>query len=111
VLRNLIDNALRYGPTGSVVQVELVVGEHMACVRVRDEGPGFPADFRARAFDAFSRADPARDRSTGTAGLGLAIARGIVDAHDGIIQIGDPPGGCVEVHLPLAGRPATRSIA
>ena len=111
VLRNLLDNALRYGPRGSVVHVELTEGEHMACVRVRDEGPGFPADFRARAFDAFSRADPARDRSTGTAGLGLAIARGIVDAHDGIIQIGDPPGGCVEVHLPLAGRPATRSIA
>ena len=101
VLRNLIDNALRYGPPGSTVAVALTTGPHTARLVVRDEGPGFPDEFRPRAFEPFTRADPARDRATGTAGLGLAIARGIVDAHDGTITLGPAPGGMVEVHLPL----------
>ena len=108
VLRNLIDNALRYGPAGSTVVVELTTGVHTARIVVRDEGPGFPDDFRPRAFEPFTRADPARDRATGTAGLGLAIARGIVDAHDGTITLGPPPGGTVEVHLPLVPLPTPR---
>ena len=104
VLRNLIDNALRYGPTGSTVRVTLAAGPHTALITVADDGPGFPDDFRPRAFEPFTRADPARDRATGTAGLGLAIARGIVDAHGGSITLGPPPGGVVELHVPLAGR-------
>ncbi len=109
VLRNLVDNALRYGPPGTAVRVELTVNEHMARIVVTDEGPGFPDDFRAHAFEPFTRADPARDRATGTAGLGLAIARGIVDAHGGAITLGAGPGGVVELHLPLAGRTPRRS--
>jgi len=108
VLRNLIDNALRYGPAGSTVSVELTTMVHTARIIVRDEGPGFPDDFRPRAFEPFTRADPARDRATGTAGLGLAIARGIIDAHGGTITLGPPPGGTVEVHLPLVPLPTPR---
>lgn len=104
VLRNLVDNALRYGPPGTTVSVTLTGNEHMARIVVTDAGPGFPDDFRAQAFEPFTRADPARDRATGTAGLGLAIARGIVEAHGGTITLGDGPGGVVELHLPLAGR-------
>ena len=103
-LRNLIDNALRYGPAGSAVRVELTTGPHMARIAVADDGPGFPDDFRAQAFEPFTRADPARDRATGTAGLGLAIARGILDAHGGSVTLGPAPGGNVELHVPLAGR-------
>lgn len=106
VLRNLVDNALRYGPPGTEVRVALTANAHMARIVVTDEGPGFPDDFRAHAFEPFTRADPARDRATGTAGLGLAIARGIVDAHGGTITLGAGAGGAVELHLPLAGRPA-----
>ena len=72
----------------------------VAVLRVSDEGDGFPSDFRDRAFDAFTRADPARDTRTGVAGLGLAIARGIVTAHGGDIRIAPGPGGVVEVRLP-----------
>lgn len=108
VLRNLVDNALRYGPSGSTVRVDLTRNDHMARIGVTDEGPGFPADFRTRAFEPFTRADEARDRATGTAGLGLAIARGIVDAHGGSIAIGAGPGGVLELHLPLAGRAPRR---
>jgi len=100
VIRNLLENAIRYSPPRSVVRVTVDRADDRAVIRVSDEGDGFPADFRDRAFEAFTRADPARDKRTGTAGLGLAIARGIVTAHGGVIRIGSGPGGVVEVRLP-----------
>ena len=54
-----------------------------ATVEVIDEGPGFDADLLPTAFDSFSRADPSRNRDTGGAGLGLAIAKGVIEAHGG----------------------------
>ncbi len=103
VLRNLIENAIRHAPPGSAVTVELVAGPADALVRVRDEGGGFPPELGDRVFDPFTRGDPARDVRTGTAGLGLAIAKAIVLAHDGTIAIStdsERPGGVVEVRLP-----------
>jgi len=104
VLRNLIENAIRYAPPASTVTVELATDPDHAVVRVRDEGVGFPPELGDRVFDAFTRGDPARDIRTGTAGLGLAIAQAVVTAHDGTISIAtDParPGGLVEVRLPM----------
>jgi signal transduction histidine kinase len=70
-------------------------------VRVTDDGPGFPPELCDRAFDAFTRGDQARDVRTGTAGLGLAIAKGIVAAHGGTIGIvTHAGGGAVEFTLP-----------
>ncbi|MEL6890041.1 MAG: ATP-binding protein [Actinomycetota bacterium] len=110
VVRNLLDNAIRHAPNDSVVLVQ-VQGEptpagapHVdgrARLRVIDEGAGFPAEFRSRAFEPFTRADEARDVRTGTAGLGLSIAKGIVTAHNGTVGIGDGPGGVIEIELPL----------
>jgi two-component system sensor histidine kinase BaeS len=93
VLRNLVDNAIRHTPPGTAVRI--VVGDRR--LHVIDEGPGFPEEFRDVAFERFTRADPAR--TGGGAGLGLAIARGIVEAHGGSIAIGDGPGGRIEVQL------------
>jgi two-component system, OmpR family, sensor histidine kinase BaeS len=97
VLRNLVDNAIRHSPPGGTVTVEVEAGGFV----VRDEGPGFPAEFRAQAFERFTRADPSR--AGGGAGLGLAIARGIVEAHGGTISIAEGPGGRVRVELPGGG--------
>ncbi|MGA7757436.1 MAG: HAMP domain-containing sensor histidine kinase [Ilumatobacteraceae bacterium] len=101
VIRNLLENAIRHAPDDSVVLVQIEEQDHVATMRVVDEGPGFPTEFRDRAFEPFTRADPARDTRTGTAGLGLSIARGIVTAHGGSIGVGDGPGGVVEIALPV----------
>jgi signal transduction histidine kinase len=103
VIRNLIDNAIRYAPAGS--QVRVTVGDHgNPSVHVIDDGPGFPDDFSATAFERFTRADASRARATGGAGLGLAIARGLVEAHGGRIWLEGPPGGHVAFELPAAAR-------
>jgi signal transduction histidine kinase len=101
VVRNLVDNAIRHAPIGSVVQVA-VAADRCPSVRVVDEGPGFPPDFGDEAFTRFSRADASRNRATGGAGLGLAIAKGLIEAHGGRIWIEAPPGGRVSFELPAA---------
>lgn len=105
VLRNLIDNAVRHSPEGGTVVVDIDAQPTGAILRVIDEGPGFDPAIRTTAFDRFVTADPARARG---AGLGLAIARGIIDAHGGNIAIEDGPGGRVAVTLPVA---ASRSVS
>jgi signal transduction histidine kinase len=109
VVRNLLDNAVRHAPADSVVIVAVDGASHdgngdggpgCPTLRVLDDGPGFPAGFEQEAFDRFSRADPSRARDTGGAGLGLAIARGLVEAHGGEVWIGEPPGGVVGFRLP-----------
>jgi len=106
VVRNLIDNAIRHSPAGGVVAVDVSTSDDDAVVRVCDQGPGFADSIRVAAFEPFTRADEARDVRTGTAGLGLAIARGIVSAHGGSIAIGDGPGGVVSFTIPLTVRRA-----
>jgi signal transduction histidine kinase len=101
VVRNLIDNAIRHAPSGSEVRVA-VGAEGRPSIRIVDDGPGFPPGFGDEAFARFTRADASRNRATGGAGLGLAIARGLVEAHGGRIWIEGPPGGRVAFELPAA---------
>lgn len=101
VVRNLLDNAVRHTPPGSTIDVAIDPGPKPV-VRVVDQGPGFDLDFSATAFEHFTRADPSRTRASGGAGLGLAIARGLVEAHGGTIWLEPPPGGVVAFDLPRA---------
>jgi signal transduction histidine kinase len=101
VIRNLIDNAIRHAPAGTTVVVDVSAATEPS-VRVIDEGPGFPAGFDEHAFERFTRPDASRQRTTGGAGLGLAIARGLIEAHGGRIWIEAPPGGHVAFQLPAA---------
>jgi signal transduction histidine kinase len=100
VIRNLVDNAIRHAPATTTVVVA-VEGGGSARVRVEDAGPGFPGEFVDRAFERFARADASRARASGGAGLGLAIARGLVEAHGGRIWIDRSTGGHITFEVPL----------
>jgi signal transduction histidine kinase len=100
VIRNLLDNAIRHAPDASQVTVEVGNGGPSATVRVVDQGPGFPPG--VDVFESFATGDPARTRAHGGAGLGMAIAKGLVEAHGGSIAIESGPGGRVAVRLPVA---------
>ena len=110
VLRNLIDNALRFTPAGGRVEVEARLerpgsaGRDGAVrVSVRDTGPGLPPEETERVFERFYRSARARTRSTGTpgAGLGLTIARGLVQAHGGRMWAESRPGAGASFHFTL----------
>ncbi len=107
-LAALIDNALRYAPAGSRVAVRAArspLDTGLVRLSVLDEGPGIPPEDLPRVFDRFYQADPARDRGSGTSGLGLAIARAVVEAHGGRVGAAnrDGAGASVWLELPAAG--------
>jgi signal transduction histidine kinase len=93
VLTNLIGNALRYTPEGGQVEVRAFRSAEGAVVLVQDSGPGFAPQDLPRVFEQFYRGEQARSRATGGAGLGLAIARGIVEAHNGRVWAENAPEG------------------
>ncbi|HEX9696622.1 MAG TPA: ATP-binding protein [Actinomycetota bacterium] len=106
VLFNLLDNAVRLTPPAGEVSVALArEGTHLN-VLVEDRGPGIPADKIPLVFERFYRADASRSRSDGGAGLGLAIARSIVEAHGGRIGAEPRTGGGMRFWftLPAAGQ-------
>jgi signal transduction histidine kinase len=100
VLRNVLDNAVQHAKSAIEIVVERRSDE--AVLTVADDGPGIPAEDRARAFDRFVRLDSARSRDGGGSGLGLAIVAEIVSAHGGTVGIDDRPGGGTRVSIVLA---------
>jgi two-component system heavy metal sensor histidine kinase CusS len=87
-LSNLLSNALRHTPAGEGVLVRLgLSGEGGALLSVQNPGPEIPAGHLPRIFDRFYRIDPSRQRQSEGAGLGLAIAKSIVEAHEGNIKV------------------------
>jgi two-component system OmpR family sensor kinase len=105
---NLVDNALRFAPGGSVIVLAARADGTDLDIEVRDDGPGFPADFLPHAFERFRRPDSGRSRGDGGAGLGLAIVRAIVAAHGGTAAAGNRTdgGAVIRLHLPgVIGRP------
>jgi len=98
---NLLDNALRVAPPGSVVRVHARLDGALLLIDVADAGPGFPEDFLPHAFERFRRSDLARDRCHGGAGLGLAIVKAIAEAHSGWVRASNDPAGGARVQLAL----------
>ncbi len=92
VLNNLISNALRHTPNGGTIEVEARRANGAVWVSVHDNGEGIDPGDLPHLFDRFYRGEKSRSRATGGAGLGLAIARGIVQAHGGDIQVESTPG-------------------
>ncbi len=118
VLRNLVENALRYTPAGGRVELQARPGDDKTVlVTVRDTGAGIPADDLSRVFDRFYRGDTARTRGAAGdaplgagAGLGLAIAKGVVEAHGGRIWAESAPGQGTTVTFELPRNPAEATV-
>jgi signal transduction histidine kinase len=95
VLANLVANAVRHSPRGGRVLVRAVADDGLARLEVRDDGPGIPPEEAERVFERFYRSDHARSAKDGGSGLGLSIARWIVDLHGGRIRAeAAEPHGC-----------------
>ena len=109
VLSNLIDNGIKYGRAGGHIAVggRALDGAHVE-LTVRDDGPGIPAEAKARVFERFYRVDKARSREQGGTGLGLAIVKNVVQAHGGDVRVESAPGAGTEFFITL---PAARAAA
>jgi heavy metal sensor kinase len=106
MLLNLLDNAIKYTPAGGNVNVECRREGNEYLLRVTDTGTGIPAELQSRIFERFFRADKARSRAegdTGGAGLGLAIALWIAEAHRGRLELtrSDTAGSSFTVNIPI----------
>ncbi|MBX3207615.1 MAG: sensor histidine kinase KdpD [Labilithrix sp.] len=105
VVVNLLENAAKYTPEGSPIDVTAWKGDRELIVEVADRGAGIPPEERRRIFDKFHRG--ASERTKGGVGLGLTICRAIVAAHGGRIWVAERPGGGASFRfsLPLEGSP------
>jgi two-component system sensor histidine kinase KdpD len=107
VLINLLENAAKYAPSGTPIEVSAEPVPGAVIVTVADHGPGVPPDERERIFEKFYRS-PLNSSGSGI-GLGLTICRGIITAHGGRIWVEDQPGGGARFRftLPTDGAPMT----
>ena len=105
VAANLLGNALAHTPAGTAIVVRAVLRDGRGVLEVADEGPGLGQVEAARVFEPFFRADPSRSRTSGGAGLGLAIVAAIVAAHGGTVSLDTAPGAgaTFRVAIPAAG--------
>jgi signal transduction histidine kinase len=92
VLTNLLQNAIRYSPKEGTIHITVVQqSDGLVTISVSDQGEGIKESDQSRIFERFYRADPSRNRDSGGAGLGLAIAKSIVELHGGAIGVKSKP--------------------
>jgi signal transduction histidine kinase len=108
VVRNLVDNAVKYSPQGTAISVSIETQGAMAALRIRDEGIGIAADMLPRLFEPFAQAEAAGKRAAGGLGLGLPLVQAIVEQHGGTVAAhsdGLGKGSEFVVRLPLRSPP------
>ncbi len=104
VLSNLLSNAIKFSPPGDAVTLSSRSERDRVVITVSDNGPGIPEDFRDRLFQKFTQFDASSTRRSGGSGLGLSIARGLVEGMNGQIKLdtGVSRGATFHVELPMA---------
>jgi two-component system, OmpR family, sensor histidine kinase VicK len=115
----LVDNAAKYGPAGGLVKLIASTGGDELCIEVADQGPGIQEEDLARIFERFYRVDKTRARHLGGAGLGLSIAKTIIESHGGRIEARSQlnRGTQMRIYIPLAstmpagGAPVEQQLA
>jgi PAS domain S-box-containing protein len=107
VVTNLLSNAVKFSPRGGEVRISVTRREDMIRLTVADQGPGIPTEFRPRMFTKFAQADSSDARNKGGTGLGLAVAREIVQRHGGTLSFDTEIGRGTAFHVDLpAAEPA-----
>lgn len=104
LFRNLMHNSLRYTDAGGRLEIAVSRSAERLVIDFCDSAPGVPEDALAQLFERFYRVEASRNRAHGGAGLGLAICRNIVEAHDGRIEARPSPlgGVCIHIELPVS---------
>jgi signal transduction histidine kinase len=99
----LLDNAIKYTPQGGEVKLSLSIVGQQLCISVQDTGIGIRPEDYQRIFERFYRSDKSRSRQMGGHGLGLSIAKWIVDTHKGTIKVSSElgKGSTFMIHIPL----------
>ncbi|MCC7371099.1 MAG: hypothetical protein IT306_21975 [Chloroflexi bacterium] len=112
VLRNLIDNAVKFSPDGGTIDVTATTQGTLLAIAVKDDGPGVPPEYHQRVFERFFRVEREHGTVAG-AGLGLAICRRFVELHGGAIELDSRPGqgATFRFTLPLGERAASLSAS
>ena len=105
VLANLVSNALRHTPPGGTVSIRASRSAESVTVEVEDSGEGIKAIDLPHVFERFYRGEKSRNRATGGAGLGLAIARGVIEAHGGRIEVESTPGIGTRFYFQIPAQP------
>jgi signal transduction histidine kinase len=105
VLVNLLRNAERHTAPGGLIRIVVDADPTHVTIAVEDDGEGIPAELLPVIFDRFTRADAARTRDAGGAGLGLAISRALVEAHGGTLTVASVlgVGATFTIRLPRSG--------
>jgi len=99
VLRNIVENALKYTPEGGTVCIRHFVKDGHVIVTVADTGIGISSEQLPHIFDRFYRTEGSRNRTQGGSGLGLAIAKTIIERYGGSIEVDSTPGQGTKVTL------------
>jgi two-component system, OmpR family, sensor histidine kinase ChvG len=106
VLTNLLDNAVSFSPPTGLVEISATCADNEVIIRISDEGPGIPESEREAVFRRFHTERPQGESFGEHSGLGLAIARTIIEGHQGRIRVRDREdgknGACFELVLPFA---------
>jgi PAS domain S-box-containing protein len=109
VLANLLNNAARYTERGGQIELRVLRRATEACIAVRDNGAGIPPEMLSKIFDLFTQVDRSLERTQGGLGIGLALAKRLVEMHGGRIEAasaGVGLGSCFTVYLPLLAAPS-----
>jgi len=102
-IENIVRNAIHYTPANSSIEIELNTSNLTHSLRVRDQGPGVPAEDLPHIFEPFYRVDQARNRKTGGYGIGLAIVNRVISSHNGTVEARNSQQGLeLLVELPAA---------
>ena len=101
-LINLVDNAVKYSPENSPIEISVAKTDQVVEIQIRDNGNGIQPEHQSKIFNRFYRVDKARSRNEGGTGLGLAIVKHIVQYHNGKIDVESKKGSgsCFNIRLP-----------